>query len=88
MEDEKKSSTLSSSDEVAYYEPSQIAIPTLKEEEESSNDEITRHQPNVTQQKKSLPHCIKQLYDNHNPTPTSHEQNANGPHRSQRIEEQ
>ena len=49
VEDEKKSSTLSSSDEVAYYELGPSVIPTLKEEEESSDDEIARHQPAVTQ---------------------------------------
>ena len=88
MEHEKKSSTLSSSDEVAYYEPRPSVIPTLKEELASSDDEIARHQPDVTQEEKPLPCWVKQLYDHHNPTPTSHEQNADGPWRSQRIEEQ
>ena len=88
MEDETKSYTLSSSDEVAYYEPSPSTIPTLEEDEASSHDEITRHQPYVTQQEKSLPCWVKQLYNHHNPMPTSHEQNIDGPRRYHRIEEQ
>ena len=50
VENEKKSSTLSLSDEVAYYEPSPSIIASLMEEEASSDDDVTRHQLAVTQQ--------------------------------------
>ena len=61
----------------------------LKEEEAPSSDEESEsHQPAVTQQEKPLPRWVKQLYDEHNPLPISLDQNADGPRRSQRIEEQ
>ena len=48
VEDEKKSSTLSSSDEVTYFELGPNTISTLNKEEASLDDEIARHQLVVT----------------------------------------
>ena len=81
---------MSPNDEVTYYEPGPRNIPILKEEEASLlYEESEKHQPTVdTQQEKSLPRWVKQVYDDDNPLPISHEKNADRPRHSHTLEEQ
>lgn len=89
VEEKGSSSTLSPGEEVIHYEPNPRAVPTIKEvEASSSDDEDSSHQPATIQPEKPLPRWVEQLYDHNNPMPQSNEQNADGPRRSQRIEEQ